>query len=172
MKTRTLIIWFICLLASKPSTLLAQQEIDKLSVEMLKKLDFITGKWSGSGWIIDQEGIKREFSQTENIQYKINGTALLIEGEGKAQGKIIHSAMAIVTYNKEKGSYDFRSYLFTGRSTLFTGEIIDNKFYWYPTESSRYIIGLNEKGQWYETGEIKRNGEWIQFFEMVLDPVQ
>ncbi|CAN5383873.1 hypothetical protein BH23BAC1_BH23BAC1_05400 [soil metagenome] len=33
----------------------------------------------------------------------------------------------------------------------------------------RYIINLNDQGQWYEKGEIKRNGNWLQFFEMTLD---
>lgn len=172
MKIKILHFCIFCILVAIPYDLLAQQELDKVSVEMLKKLDFITGKWSGNGWMIGQDGIKREFSQTENIQYKIDGTALLIEGEGKSQGKTVHSAMAIVTYNKEKEAYDFRSYLFTGSSTLFTGEFINAKFYWYPSENSRFIIGLNEKGQWYETGEMKRNGDWFQFFEMTLDPIE
>lgn len=33
----------------------------------------------------------------------------------------------------------------------------------------RYIIGLNDKGQWYETGEFKKDDEWNHFFEMTLN---
>jgi hypothetical protein len=33
----------------------------------------------------------------------------------------------------------------------------------------RYIIYLNDKGQWHETGEMKRENDWFQFFEMTLD---
>ncbi len=33
----------------------------------------------------------------------------------------------------------------------------------------RYIITLNEKGQWFEIGEMERNNEWFKFFEMTLD---
>jgi hypothetical protein len=33
----------------------------------------------------------------------------------------------------------------------------------------RYIIFLNEKGQWYEKGEMKRDAGWFQFMEMTLN---
>jgi len=51
----------------------------------------------------------------------------------------------------------------------FKAEIIGNKLYWYPNENVRYIIWKNEKEQWYEKGEYKRENSWNQFFEMTLD---
>ena len=37
----------------------------------------------------------------------------------------------------------------------------------------RYTIKLNQKGQWYETGEMSMNGQaGQQFFEMTLDKAQ
>lgn len=77
--------------------------------------------------------------------------------------------MAIVTYDKADKNYNFSSYLSTGRSGDFKGELIDGKFYWYLNENMRYIISLNDKGQWYETGEMKGENDWFQFFEMTLD---
>ena len=59
-----------------------------------------------------------------------------------------------------------------GQKGEFKGELIDGKFYWYPNENVRYVIWQNEKKQWYEKGEFKREGNWTQFFEMTLDQVK
>ena len=48
----------------------------------------------------------------------------------------------------------------------------EGKFYWFPNEQVRYIITLNEKGQWFEIGEYNMGDRWIQFFEMTLDKVE
>ena len=85
---------------------------------------------------------------------------------------IIHNAMAIVSYNKKGANYTFQSYLQNGRKGEFKGELLDGKFYWYPSVNMRYIIELNEKDQWYEIGEIKRDEIWYQFFEMTLDRIE
>lgn len=49
--------------------------------------------------------------------------------------------------------------------------MIANKFHWYPSGNTRYVIELNESGEWFETGEINQNGTWVQFFEMTLKKV-
>jgi len=118
-----------------------------------------------------RDGQKAEFVQTEKIHFKLDSTAILIEGLGKKGDEVIHNAMAIVSYNKEDNNYFFQSYLQNGRKGEFKGEIIDGKFYWYPGETMRYIIELNDKGQWFEIGETKHGDKWFQFFEMTLDRV-
>jgi hypothetical protein len=143
-------------------------ETDSIAKEKISKLSFIVGNWEGAGWMFSQSG-KNEFTQTEKIEFKLDSTAILIEGLGKSNGKIIHNALAIITYNKEDDNYTFRSYLQDGRKGKFKAELIADKFYWYPNENVRYIIWLNEKEQWYEKGEYKRGDQWFQFFEMTLD---
>ena len=143
-------------------------ETDSLSKSKIVDLGFMVGNWKGNGWMMGQEG-KSEFEQTENIQFKLDSTAILIEGVGRTNGKIVHNALAILTYNKINENYSFRSYLQNGQNAEFKGELIDNKFYWYPNEKVRYIIWLNDNGQWYEKGEYKREDNWNQFFEMILD---
>jgi hypothetical protein len=135
----------------------------------LSGLQFMTGHWTGSGWMTGRDGQKHSFIQSEEVQFKLDSTLLLVEGIGRSEGKIIHNALAIVTFNKNDGNYIFQSYLSDGRNGSFTGELVDGKFYWYPNENIRYIISLNEKNQWYENGEMKRNDDWFQFFEMTLD---
>lgn len=143
-------------------------ETDSLSKSKISELAFMVGNWKGTGWMMGQGG-KSEFEQTEKIQFKLDSTAILIEGIGKANGKIVHNALAILTYNKTDNNYSFRSYLQNGQNAEFKAELIDKKLYWYPNENVRYIIWLNEKGQWYEKGEYKREDKWFQFFEMTLD---
>ena len=59
----------------------------------------------------------------------------------------------------------------------FNGEVNDKgQFVWTIKSDSgvrRFIIGINQKGQWHEIGEFSRDGEnWYQFFEMSLDKVK
>ena len=116
-----------------------------------------------------RDGQKHPFNQTETIRFKLDSTAILIEGLGKSNEQVTHNAMAIVTYNRSENNYNFRSYLSTGRTGDFKAELIDGKFYWYPNDNMRYIIYLNDNGQWYETGEMSSDNAWFQFFEMTLD---
>jgi len=166
---KRLINLFIIVLLVIPMTNGQSTETDTLSQSKMKQLDFMIGKWEGSGWMMGFDGTKNDFDQTEHIQYKLDGTAVLVEGLGRSDGRIVHNALAIITFNKETDKYNFQSYLSTGRGGSFPAEIIDNKMYWYPRDNMRYVISLNEEGQWFEVGEMKRNGEWFQFFEMTLD---
>ncbi len=147
-----------------------QSTITDLTMQTeLNKLKFMEGRWEGNGWMYGRDGFKSEFIQTENIQFKVDNTLLYIEGLGKSDGKIVHNALAIISFDKEKGHYNFRSYMANGMNGDFKAELIDGKLYWYPTDFIRYIIYLNKNNQWYEKGEMNRGGNWMQFFEMTLD---
>ncbi|WP_299668174.1 hypothetical protein [uncultured Polaribacter sp.] len=143
-------------------------ETDTISKAKIKELNFIVGDWIGKGWMMGENG-KSKFDQTEKIQFKLDSTAILIEGKGKSNGEVIHNALAILTYNKKDDNYVFRSFLPSGQNAKFKAELIDNKLYWYPNENVRYIIWQNENEQWLEKGEFKREGKWSQFFEMTLN---
>ncbi|NMM50497.1 hypothetical protein [Marinigracilibium pacificum] len=166
-KSLTLLALFLCMNLSFAQSF----ETDTESKTEVSKLHFMAGKWKGEGWMYTPDRQKMTFKQTENIQFKLDSTTLLIEGLGMNEGKIVHNAMAIVSYDKEQNLYSFRSYLQNGRKGEFKGELIDGKFYWYPNDNMRYIIALNDQGQWYETGEYKRENDWFQFFEMTLNKV-
>jgi hypothetical protein len=144
-------------------------ESDSLSKAKISELEFMVGNWKGKGWMMGPDGQKSEFDQTEKIQFKLDSTMVLIEGLGKSQGEVVHNALALVTYDKAEEKLVFRSYLQNGRSGEFPAEMKGGKLYWFPNPNVRYIIGINEQGQWYETGEFKRGENWNQFFEMTLD---
>ncbi|MEY8848561.1 hypothetical protein AB9K26_07085 [Psychroserpens sp. XS_ASV72] len=145
-------------------------ETDSISKAKIKELAFMVGNWKGNGWMMGRNG-KSEFEQTEKIEFKLDSTAILIEGKGISNGKVVHNALAILTYNKTHENYTFRSYLPSGMNAEFRAEIIENKLYWYPNDNVRYIIWKNEQEKWYEKGEYKRGENWIQFFEMTLDKI-
>lgn len=166
MRSFILPVLFLCMTVSSTAQ---KVDTDKASQEKIQQLGFLTGNWKGKGWMMMQDGKKYTFDQTEKVQLKLDETVLLIEGNGMSYGRNIHNALAIVSWNKTSNQFDFRSWLATGMNGAFKAELKDKKLYWYPMENMQYIIWINEKGQWYETGEIKRNNEWVQFFEMTLD---
>ena len=135
----------------------------------VSKLAFLVGQWNGTGWMMNQDQQKHNFTQTENIQFKLDSTAILVEGEGKSNNVIIHNAMAIISFNVDSNNYSFHSYLQNRKGGQFKGELVGKKFIWFPSSDSRFVIEINKKGQWVEVGEFKQNGEWQKFFEMTLD---
>ncbi len=141
---------------------------DSLSKVEMKKLDFLIGEWVGSGWMYGQDRVKYEFDQTENIIYKLDSTVILIEGIGKSNGKLVHHALAMISYNKADKNYDFQSFLANGLKGSYKAEIKDGQLYWYPTSNTQYIIWLDKSGRWVEKGEYKAGDQWFQFLEMTL----
>ena len=79
------------------------------------------------------------------------------------------TSLAVISYDKQEKHYNFQSYMSNGMSGSFKAELIENKLYWHPADNIRYIIYINDAGQWCETGEMNRNEQWFQFFEMTLD---
>ncbi len=146
-----------------------EPETDQVNKKAISSLGFIVGDWEGEGWMMGRDGQKHSFTQRETINFKLDSTVILVEGVGMANQKVYHNAMAIISHNKTDENFRFHSYLANGRSGEYKAELIDGKLYWYPADQMRYIIYLNENGQWYETGEMKRGEDWFQFFEMTLD---
>lgn len=143
-------------------------EADTTQQKQMQFLSFMEGNWEGSGWIMGADRQKHKFEQTESISFKLEKTVLLIEGRGISNGQIMHDALAIINYDREKGHYNFRSYLKDGRSGDYKAELIDNKLFWYPTDFIRYIISITENNEWNEIGEINKGGSWYKFFDMTL----
>lgn len=162
------ILIFIAVILISTTGISQYSDTDSISKAKIQELEFMVGDWKGTGWMMGKNG-KSEFEQTEEIRFKLDSTAILIEGKGLSKGKVIHDALAILTYNKTDDNYLFRSYLPSGLNAEFKAEVIDRKLYWYPSEKVRYIIWKNKNEQWYETGEYKQGNNWSQFFEMTLD---
>lgn len=137
----------------------------------IKELNFIVGDWEGEGWHLING--KRETSRvTESVRVMAGGTVLAIQGQGKdAEGMVVHDAFAVVAYDAKAKEYKFRSFLSTGTTGEFKATVKDGVLVWeIPAERPiRYTVKLDDKGRWFEIGEVNLGGQGrMRFFEMTL----
>lgn len=161
-------------------TVPAQDATSPGPAEMMKRIEFLAGRWSGGGWIMLGPGKKQNFTGTETVALKLDGTVLVIEGlhkaaiEPGAPEKVIHNALAVVSFDPTTKKFKFQSYLADGRNTAAEAEAPEkNTFIWWMKDArggtSRFTITLDDKGDWVEIGEYSMDGKtWRQFFEMKM----
>ena len=139
----------------------------------MQKLSFLTGDWEGGGTMAMGPGPRLPFNQTERIQFKHDGTLLLIEGQGKAAqtGAVVHDALAVVTFDPASGRYKFRSFAAVGRFADTEATVEANRMVWwlnFGPQKIRYTVDV-DNGVWREIGERSTDGTtWVAFFEMTL----
>jgi len=126
----------------------------------MKKLEFLVGKWAGEASMLRGPGEPIAMMQTEEVQYKLDGLLLEIEGVGrnKADGKPALQALGIVSYDDESGTYHMRAFN-DGRFLETEVKLLDKGkgMAWgftlgqYRTTS---VLRINEKGDWTELHHI------------------
>jgi len=140
--------------------------------EAMKKLAFLTGTWTGDATTVRPGGTIK-VKQTEQVVYKLDGLVLLIEGTGRhpESGEVLFRALATVSYDDAAGVYRLRSYN-EGRYLDTELTVSQNGFGWgYQAGPARiaFVMKLNEKGEWVETGEAPMpNGPARRFFDMTV----
>lgn len=140
----------------------------------MRKLDAMVGSWAGAGWVMTGPGKRSEFTQTEVVQRKLEGTLLTIEGEGRDKAdpaKLAHNAFAVLVYDPAKQQYRFMAFS-GGRSLEVVPEVGEHGWRWafdMPPGKMRFTLDFST-GEWRESGEISRDGgqSWQQNFEMTL----
>jgi hypothetical protein len=150
--------------------------------EEMKKLEFLVGNWQGEGWVEFGPGQRRKALSTESVQSKLGGRVLIVEGTGKAklpnreEEVVVHSAFGFLYYDQTAKRYSLRAFLANGQAVDAETTYQDGVLEWglqIPQGKVRYKIKLNDKGQWYEVGEISQDGKtWQQFFELTLNRVK
>lgn len=138
----------------------------------IKKLEPLAGQWKGSASYRMGPGEPQQVQQHEQIEFKLDGAILQIEGIGKAGDRIVHHALAIVNFNAQEKKFTFRSYLHDGRTTDAWFEVVaPGKYLWgfsTPQGKMRYTITITGNS-WIETGEFSADGNsWMNFIEMNL----
>ncbi len=165
----------ICLIFSAAAAAAQSENAADAQRAEVKKLENMIGQWKGAGWIL--QGSQREtFAGTEIVQRKIDGLALLVEGNFKnAEGRTIHETLAVLAFDPQAKGYRFRTYLAAGRSGEHDFKITADGYEWgfqTPAGTVRYFIKISAEA-WHETGEFSRDGKnWMKFFEMKLDRVK
>jgi hypothetical protein len=143
----------------------------------MKKLSFLTGKWSGEARILRGPGQPLELAQSEEAQYKLDGLVLVIEGIGQNQsdGKIALQALGIVSYDDAAGVYQMRAYN-DGRYLETELKLGNNgkEILWgfeFGEIKTHSVLRINEKGEWTELTEIKIGSQPpVKFMELTVRP--
>ena len=143
-----------------------------------EKLDFLIGQWKGEF----APGQRRTFNGIETVQSKLDGLLLAIEGlhragaGDKGQQIVVHSAFTVMSYDDKAKRYRFQAFTGGGNYEDAEAKVSDGRLEWgmkVPRFGDvRYTIKLDDKGRWFEIGEVSRDGTtWRQYFEMTLQRV-
>ena len=96
-------------------------------------------------------------TQTEDVEYKLDGLVLLIEGKStSADGKVPFSALATIAYDDASHTYRFRAY-HDGHYLDTELSVPANGFSWSFTAGPAHIVNtmhLTGKGEWDEVTEV------------------
>jgi hypothetical protein len=169
----------LAFLFGSSESLYGQSTATATQIEEMNKIGFLQGEWRGEGWIMLGPNRRETFKQTEVVQSKLDGVTLLIEGLGKSKDgseRVIHNALAIVSYDSQKKSFRFSAYKADGLAIDAEATISQNALVWGFKDQrgvTRFTIRLTEKGEWNEVGEFNPDGKnWYKFFEMTLQHVK
>jgi hypothetical protein len=150
------------------------------NVAAIGRLSFLHGNWTGEGWVIGRDRVRRTFRQTERVEPRLNGQILTIEGTGTETGASQPSfrAFGVIHWDAANNRYVLRSWL-DGRSYEAAGELTsESQFRWSvapgPNTQLRYTIDGRTAGRWHEIGEISLDGgaSFTRIFEMTLTKSQ
>ena len=173
------LIWIIVLIFACGAVGTSQTK-DSKNGGGVKQLDFLVGKWQGQGWS-EENGQRKEFFSTENVQYKLGETALLIEGthtdkfSPKMEKPSVFEALALVTFNPKADNFLWRTATKEKGGGNFEAKLLGEKsLEWGLKNVFRFTIEINKSGQWFEIGEISKDGgkTWVKNFEMTLNRVE
>lgn len=151
-----------------------------LQKEKIGEIAWLAGKWEGAGWMIAPTGERVTFRQTEDVQLRLDGTIMVIEGRGYAPSaaggpeSLMFNAFAVVSFNEFVRRYEFRSYAMGFANTFEAVMREDGAFEWRINPPNapkmRYVITQPQPNVWFEIGERSTDGgaTWTQFFEMRL----
>jgi hypothetical protein len=78
----------------------------------MRKLSFLEGKWVGHARVQRGPGGPTELVQTENVQYKLDGLVLMIEGVGResSDGQPVLQALGFISYDEHRMVYQMRAF--------------------------------------------------------------
>jgi hypothetical protein len=126
----------------------------------MNKLGFLVGEWSGEASILRAPGQFAELTQTESVQFKLDGLVLVIEGVGrnKADGKLSLQALGLISFDDEAGTYWMRAFN-DGRWLETEVKLADggNSISWgfaLGEFKTTTVLRINENGEWTEHGEL------------------
>ena len=151
-------------------------KLDPAHAAEMKKLDWLVGQWEGEAVFQMGPDQKATVAQSERIEKRVGGTVLVIEGQGKMEGRVVHDAFAIVTWDPIAKKHLVSAYLADGRSVVADAKASEGRLEWgFDTSegSMGYVIERADDGGWIETGYRNRpGGSPAKFLEMTLKKIK
>src|SRR5512145_2149422 len=102
----------------------------------IERLSPMVGRWRGEAWMAREGGQRVRTVMSETVERKLDGTVLLIEGlgqvpaEGGGEPRVVHHALAVLSFEPRTGAYQMRSYLASGLSGDFAVTLVDGGVRW------------------------------------------
>lgn len=138
----------------------------------MRKLEFLAGTWEGESTVTQGQGRTIKITQTEQVQFKLDGLVLSIEGTGRDQtGKTVYSALGIVSFDQKANRYVIRAWN-SGNFVETEMKVASNGFEWGFQSGPLTMISrmtIDEKGRWSETSEgVLTGGRKVHNVELLL----
>jgi len=145
----------------------------------IQKLAYLAGQWKGEATMRRGNTPPIKVLQEENIQFKLDGTVLVIEGTGYSPenpNQLVFNALGIISFNPYTKQFGMKSHTMEGNQTDAYFKIIaENHFEWgfeTPQKAKiKYDIVLDPNAKtWVEKGEYSADGTtWYPFIELKLN---
>ena len=146
----------ICISLGLPAQQPPQASSADVQREAMRKLSFLVGNWSGPATIFRGPGEPLHLTQTEAVEFKLDGLVLLIQGMSRdAGGKAQFSALATIAFDDASHMYRFRAYN-DGHYLDTELNVQDGGFSWGFDAGPAHIsntMHLTGKGEWSEVTE-------------------
>lgn len=138
----------------------------------MAKLDFLAGAWTGQATVTLGPGKPIAITQTERIEYKLDGTVLLVEGTGRdAGGAVVFNALATIAFDAASNGYRIRAYR-EGNYVDAELKLLDKGFEWGFKSGPVTVTNrmqVDSSGRWVETTETQLpDGRQFRSVEMLL----
>ena len=147
--------------------------------EAVRQVAFLEGSWKGEATFDMGPRGTQTVVQTEKVESRLGGVALVIHGLGKSRAaegqpeRVVHEALGGVYYDEATKGLKILAIKADGAST--TSDLVPEAGGWRwglatPRGRVRYTISQPNPGQWQEVGEFSPDGAtWRKFFEMRLE---
>jgi hypothetical protein len=156
---RNVLIAAIAALLLSSSSLIAQRPSDSVAAQKqaMQKLAFIIGRWSGPVTITRGPGQTLHLTQAENVEYKLDGLVLLVQGKSTdTEGKTQFEALATISYDDARHSYRIRAYN-DGHYVDTELTVQPDGFSWgFPAGPAKIVNNMHRtsKGEWQENTDV------------------
>lgn len=138
-------------------TILAKAQTEKQ--DRIKALDFMVGEWIGTSRLLENGEVTSEVPAYQNIAFDLENHILVIKLNSETLK--LHT---IIYYDEDDATYYYHPFSKRGMSrapaTLEDGRLIVRS-----NDTTRYIFGRTQNGDFREYGEKLTNGKWTKYFE-------